>query len=298
MNGENKMGTGTRQTFYYKNLDAMKELAKEENIEINGSFLEELFWDKFVGTDDDFKLNMKLLYSGKKSLKSIIQNIIELMAYNHKYMKKDNLEFIKIIREVIGLSDWSDPEDNFTDYHISNRAFYVDRIARIFGIITKELEQRIELVKSPYFANQDYKPWMLEVQDKRRKDILEKEDNYSEIKIAEFKFREERLKNTFATNNTPGQVIDLIIENWEYFWNYSSVYEAIEYCVTLSENLNDKPIIRKKMRAFFKNLSLKQTISNLTAEHIVKEFEITDSTMKQLQLYLEKFSDINVDRHC
>lgn len=279
------MGAGTRQTFYFKNLDALKEVAKEENIEVNGNTFEELFWDRYVGSDETYKSKMKMLYSGDKTLKETIMNVLDVMAYTPKYMKKDNVEFIRVVREALGAAEWFDPEDNYTDYRLNNRETRVDNIADILGVIVRELEHRLAMVKEPIFSSM--KPWEIPVQDDRYSEILKNEANYDEVKIAEFKMKEERLRSSFTDDITPGKALDLIIEYWEYMWNFSHVYEAVEYCVTLTEKLNDKPMIRKKMRAFFYNQSMEQTVLNVTVEHVISETKPSNGTLNRLLAYAE-----------
>lgn len=280
------MGTGQRQTHYFKDLNAIKEVAKEENIEVNGSTFEELFWDKYVGNDETYKSKLKALYSGEQTLKETIMNILDTMAYTPKYMVKDNIEFIKVVREAVGTADWFDPKDNYTDYRLNNRETRVDNIADILGVIVRELEHRSNMVKEPIFSS--LKPWEIAVQDGRYSEILKDESNYNEVKIAEFKMKEEKLREAFNDDITPGKALDLIIEYWDYMWNFSHVYEAVEYCVTLTEKLTDKPLIRRKMRTFFINQSMQQSVINLTVEHVITEAQPSVNTLNRLLAYAER----------
>lgn len=280
------MASGQRQTYYFKDLNAIKEIAKEENLEVNGSTFEELFWDKYAGTDETYKSKLKALYSGEQTLRDTIMNVLETMAYNTRYMKKDNLEFIKVVREVVGTAEWFDPEDNYTDYRLDNRKTRVDNVADILGVIVRELEHRSNMVKEPIFSSM--KPWEIEVQDSRYATVLKDESNYDEVKIAEFKMKEAKLRASFTNDITPGKALDLIIEHWDYMWNFSSVYEAVEYCITLSDKLNDKPLIRRKMRTFFINQSAQQAVINLTVEHVINEAQPSANTLNRLLAYAEK----------
>lgn len=280
------MGTGQRQTHYFKDLNAIKEVAKEENIEVNGSTFEELFWDRYVGADETYKSKLKALYRGEQTLKETIMNILDTMAYTPKYMVKDNIEFIKVVRDAVGTADWFDPKDNNTDYCINNRETIFKNIAKILGVIAEELEHRSNMVKEPIFSS--LKPWEIAVQDGRYSEILKDESNYNEVKIAEFKMKEEKLREAFNDDITPGKALDLIIEYWGYMWNFSHVYEAVEYCVTLTEKLTDKPLIRRKMRTFFINQSMQQSVINLTVEHVITEAQPSVNTLNRLLAYAER----------
>lgn len=280
------MASGQRQTYYFKNLNAIKEIAKEENFEVNGSTFEELFWDKYAGTDETFKSKLKALYSGEQTLKEFIISVLETMAYNTSYMKKDNIEFIKAVREVVGTASWFAPADNYTDFRLDNRKAKLDNIADILSAIISELEHRSNIVKKPIFNSM--KPWEIDVQDSRYADILKDESNYQESKIAEFKMKEAKLRASFTDDITPGKALDLIIEYWDYMWNFSSVYEAVEYCITLSENLNNKPLIRRKMRTFFINQSAQQAVINSAVEHVINGIQPTPATLNRLLAYAER----------
>lgn len=284
------MGAGTRQTFYFKNLDALKEVAKEENMEVNGNTFEELFWQRYVGSDETYTNKVKMLYSGDKNLKETIMDVLDVMAYTPMHMKKDNVEFIKVVREAVGAAEWFDPSDNYTDYRLNNRETRVDNIADILGVIVRELEHRSAMVKEPIFGSM--KPWEIPVQDDRYSEILKNEANYDEVKIAEFKMKEERLRSSFTDDITPGEALDLIIEYWEFIWNFSHVYEAVEYCVTLTEKLNDKPMIRKKMRAFFVNQSAERAAIKLTVSHVISEGQHKAGTWQRLLAYAYGVEDM------
>lgn len=282
--GPNNMATGKRQTYYFKTLDAMKEIAKEEQIEVNGSMLEALFWERYVGLDNTYKGYMKELYTGEKTLRQVIINILDVMAYSEEHMNKNNLEFVKIVRDILGSSVWYNPSDNYTDYTLDNRETRVNNIANILGTIVRELENRSNIVeKTPIF--QDMNPWELTVQDERYSEILKNKDNYTQSKIKEFKIKEEELRFSLNDDNIlPRKVLDLIIENWDYFWRFSSVYEAVEYCVILSKELCDKPLIRKKMRTFFLNNDNKTSFSyEIEIQNLAKHKD----TMQRLLRYSE-----------
>lgn len=246
------MGKG--QTYYFKSLDAIKKIANEERIEVNGAMFEELFWEKYVGSNKIYKGYMKELYGNEKTLRQIVINILDVMAYSTEYMNKQNLDFVKIVRDIIGSTVWYSPTDNYTDYTLDNRETRVNNITNILSTIVRELENRSNIVeKIPVFKNMN--PWEITVQDDRYAEILKNKVNYTPEKIAEFKIKEEKLRLSLNDDKIlPGKILDLIVENWDYIWNFSSAYEAIEYCVVLSKDLCDKPLIRKKMRTFFLNI--------------------------------------------
>lgn len=282
------MSTGKRQTFYFKNLDAIKEIAAEENMELNGSTFEELFWDRYVGEDETYKIKLKALYSGEQTLKQTILSILDTMAYTQKYKMKDNINFIKIVREIVGSADWFESNDNYTDYRLSNRETRLDNIADIFAVIVREIEHRKKMVNEPVFK--DLNPWDIEVQDERYRDILNDETYYTDVKIEELKIKEAKLRKSFNDNITPGKALDLIIEYWDYFWNFTNVYEAVEYCVTLTEKLTDKPLLRKKMRTFFLNLNSQQKFMNFEIEHAL--FDAQQQHLNRSMAYAEQLKKI------
>lgn len=285
------MGAGTRQTFYFKNLDALKEVAKEENMEVNGNTFEELFWQRYVGSDETYTNKVKMLYSGDKNLKETIMDVLDVMAYTPMHIKKDNVEFIKVVREAVGAADWYDSEDNYTDFRLDNRKTRLDVVADVLGTIVAELEGRIKIVQDMP-ALKDMKPWELPVQDERYEEILKNEANYSEAKIAEFKIKESKIKASFTDDITPGRALDLIIEYWQYLWNFSFVYEAVQYCITLTKTLNDKPMIRKKMRAFFVNQSAERAAIKLTVSHVISEGQHKAGTWQRLLAYAYGMEDM------
>lgn len=250
----------------------MRRLAEEEGIDLNGSLLEDLFWNEYTGTDEAYTFLMKNLYEGSRNLKQTMTGVLETMAYSEGHMVKDNVEFMKIVRDCIGSSDWCENDANYTDFRIDNRWRFVDTLADIFCILADELERRKSFVGTALIMR-DVKPWdtsLLPVTDKRREAFLTDEANYENDAVEAFRFRGQSLKKTFEDNVTPGRVIDLIIENWDFFWNYSCTYEATEYCVTLS-NISDRPLFRKRMRKFFREESERQRMVNITVEAVAKD---------------------------
>lgn len=244
------MSTGVRQTFYFKSLSGMKKLATEENIEVNGNTFEELFWEKYAGADANYNFQIRCLYNGEKTLQDVLQSFTEIQAYNEQYIKKGNVKFVKIVRTAIGSSEWIPRGEYRGDYHVDNRIHHVDNLAEIFNVIARELEARVKVLEQPIFKHSDIKPWTLEVQDNRYEEILTNEANYSPAIIEQFKHKANYFLSAIEENTYPGQILDLIIANWDYFWNFTSTYEAVEYCIALSAKVTDKPLIRKSLREF------------------------------------------------
>lgn len=266
------MGTGTRQTFYYKTLKGMRCLAEEEGIDLNGSLLEELFWDKYTGTDESYAVCMKNLYDGSRDLKQTLAGILEIMAYSDGHMVKENINFMRIVRDCIGSSEWCDKGENYKDFRIDNKWRFVDELANIFASLANELEQRKAFVKDNTIMNET-EPWdtsFLPATDKRREQFLSNKVNYENDAIEAFRIRGKILKEELRGNASPGRVLELIIGNWDFFWNYSSAYEAAEYCITLSD-INDRPLLRTRMRKFFQDVSERQRTVKLTVESFIKD---------------------------
>lgn len=287
--------TGTRQTFYLKTYDGMKKLAEEEQIEVNGATFEALFWSEYSGGDKNYSRQITRLYNGEQNFEHTLQNMTEIMAYSEGYMKKENIEFLQVVRDSIGLSDWTDKDVYKGDYHVGNREFHLDQIFDIFYTITDEIKRHKELVETPVLKQQGKEPWEIPTSDNRLKDILKDASNYSEAAIESFLQKEKIIKAELNSGVTPGRAIELIIENWEYLWNYTSTYEAIEYCIVLSRQLTDKPMIRKKLRTFAKRVSSEKQILNFIVESTLRENE-TENTSNRLLKHIELFQSLRDKR--
>lgn len=285
------MATPIKKTYYYTELDAINRIAQEEDIDVNGAYFQKLFFDKHMGADEQIQRILIPFYNEEIGIKEVFMHVLDMMAYTPKYMKKDNVEFIRVIREAVGAADWYDPEDNYTDYRLDNRKTRLDVVADVLGTIVNEIEGRIRLINDMP-ALKEMKPWELPVQDERYSEILKNEANYSEAKIAEYKIRAERINAAFTDDITPGKALELIIEYWQYLWNFSFVYEAVQYCITLTKSLNDKPMIRKKMRAFFVNQSAERAAINLTVKHIISEGQQKASAWQRLFAYAYAMEDM------
>ena len=147
-------------------------------------------------------------------------------------------------------ASWDDPKDNYTDYNLRNYDSRVYSIADILYFCWTKLKERMDMACNPLEA------YKFPVQDTRYTAVLKNPENYDEAVIDNFKQKEKNLRDALKDSHiTPARVLDLIIENWEYMWNFSTVYEAVQYCVTLSSTLQDKPQIRKNMRNFFRSIS-------------------------------------------
>lgn len=287
--------TGTRQTFYLKTFEGMKELAEEEQIEVNGATFEDLFWNEYSGGDKNYTLQIKWLYNGDQNLENTLQNMTELMAYSEGYMKKENIDFLQVVRDAIGSSDWTDEDVYKGDYQLGNREYHLDNVFDIFYIIADEIKRHKELAETPMFKEQDKKPWDIPASDNRRKELLRDASIYSEAAIESFLQKEKNIRAELSKGVTPGRAIDLIIENWDYLWNYSSTYEAIEYCIVLTRRLTDKPMIRKKLRQFTKRISSEKQILNIIVESTLRENE-TENTTNRLLKYSELFQSLRDKR--
>lgn len=287
--------TGTRQTFYLKTFEGMKKLADEEQIEVNGATFEDLFWCEYSGGDKNYTRQITRLYNGEQNFVHTLQNMTELMAYSEGYMKKENIEFLQVVRDAIGSSGWTDEDVYKGDYHVGNREFQLDQIFDIFHIITDEINRNIELAETPLFKEQGKKPWEIPASDNRRKELLRNASIYSEAAIESLLQKEKVIRAELDSGVTPGRALDLIIENWEYLWNYTSTYEAVEYCIVLSRQLTDKPLIRKKLRQFTKRVSSENQILNIIVKSILRENE-TENTTNRLLKYSELFQSLRDKR--
>lgn len=243
---------GKRQTYYFKTLEEIKEIASEEQIEANGAMFERLFWEKYVGYDKNYQCIMKELYEGSKNLRQAIIATLDIMAHSKQYMSFQNVEFVKLVRDMIGAAVWNSSNDEYLDCRISDRKKIVNNIADILVVISKELDYRLNLVVQTT-ALQKIQPWELPVKDNRYSEILNDKCNYDPKKIAYLKIGEEKFRSELCADNIcPSRMLDLLIENWQYLWSFDIVYEAIQYCVILSDRVIDKPILRKNMRDFFR----------------------------------------------
>lgn len=285
------MATPVKKTFYYTELDAINRVAKEDDIDVNGAYFQKLFFDKHMGNDEQIQRILIRFYNDDINIKEVFMHVLDMMAYTPKYVKRGNVEFIKVIREAVGTADWYDSEDNYTDFRLDNRKTRLDVVADVLGTIVAELEGRIKIVQDMP-ALKDMQPWELPVQDERYAEILKNEANYGEAQIAEFKIKESKIRAAFTEDITPGRALDVIIEYWPYLWNFAFVYEAVQYCITLVKSLNDKPTIRKKMRAFFINQSAERAAINLTVERVISEGQHKAGTWQRLFAYAYGMEDM------
>lgn len=275
---------GTRQTFYFKDLDAIRNLAEDENMEINGSTFEELFWRDQVGEDVNFKSIARNMYSNDSKLSDRLQDVLNLMAYNEQYMNPNNVKFIQIIRDSLINSSWNDNEkNNYSDYRISNKESYVDSLSYIIRAYVQELEHRKNFVHSSPLLNGELEPWDMPVNDKRYVKILTNKDNYTDENIAHLKFIANNFEAGLKAANSPKEVVALIISNWDYLWNFSSTYEAVEYCVVLSNKVIDNALIKRNIRDFFKNFNSDSL--NILVEYIMNQPRETTDALGRLAAY-------------
>ncbi len=286
------MGKGVRQTFYFKSLPGMKNVAEEEGEDVNGSVFETLYWNQYAGNDPNYRDYICAYYNGDISFKNCLQHMLHIMAYTPGYMKKENLEFVKCVRDAIGSSDWITPAQDAKheagDYELGNRKYHLDNVFDIFDHIIWHIRNNIDFIENnKHFDGTEYRPWTLPCQDKRYKEVLSNQLNYTDEAIHSFEYRIMMIRKEFEGDISPGRAMELIISNWDYLWQFSSAYEGIEYCLLLSRNLSENPAIRKQLRRFAKRDSVEQTIINLYMETEVKE-NIVEQTQERLSEYAKK----------
>lgn len=286
------MGKGMRQTFYFKSLPGMKKVAEEEGEDVNGSVLETLYWNQYAGNDPNYRDYILLYYNGDISLKDCMQGMIHVMAYTPGYMKKDNLEFVKCVRDVIGGSEWITPAQDSKheagDYALGNREYHLDYVFNVFDNILWQIKNNIEFINStPIIEGTDYKPWTLTAQDKRYKEVLSDQSNYTNEGIQQLEYRIRMIRKELEGEISPGRAMELIISNWDYLWQFKTTYEGIEYCLLLSRHLTEKPAIRRQLRHFAKKDSEEKNIINIYIETAVKK-EVIEQSNERLSKYAKK----------
>lgn len=74
------MNTGKRLTLYFRYMDEMRKISEEENIQMNGSMLEELFFQRYLGENENLSVLLKLYYSGQMTYRNMLSGIIEYLA--------------------------------------------------------------------------------------------------------------------------------------------------------------------------------------------------------------------------
>ncbi len=281
------MASGTRQTLYFKYMDVIKRIAEEENIEINGAFFEELFMNDFLSKDKNFKVHLLNYYSKDSDLdfRDCLARLTELMAYNPEYTEYDNIDFVKVVRAAIGDSPWfseTELHNHYTgDYSLDNKHTYVDSAFSVF-------ENAINMVlDNKKFAKENNieEPWTLKASDKRYNEIINKEEYYSEEGLNSLEIRIKKIRKELNTDLAPGFILDMIIANWDFLWNFKSTYEAIEYCIRLASNISDNPSILKQLRAF--------TLKDSTEKQASKIMNETFKNEKLHERLLEYFNRIN-----
>lgn len=228
------MSNGIRQTFYFKNLEMIRQIAEEESIEANGSTFEKTFFEKYIGDNDYYNKIMTDLYNQKIDMKAAIMQIIEYMAYSDNSKVYKNLEFVKIIRDITIFDNIA------SDIYKTN----IYDIVSMLNYYAAKLE---------YNMNTHVEPWKLPICDEQLHIILKNPDNYNKNIIENIKLKENMLKNETHIS-TPIHVINAIIENWDYIWNRTFTYQHILYCLEHSNAIQDKPQIRKRIREFLKNV--------------------------------------------
>ena len=245
------MNTGKRLTLYFRYMDEMRKISEEENIQMNGSMLEELFFQRYLGENENLSVLLKLYYSGQMTYRNMLSGIIEYLAYDSEHRKSQNLEFLKLMIEIVGSSDWRSGNVIEGDYTNRNRKDHVDRIFNIMDILKMHIQERKDLCESsPALKAANIKPWTMEVNDQTKVDILTKKETYEDMYIEMLDHRRDTILRELNNGVTPGRALELIAENWEYLYPYQSTYEAIEYCAKIAENLNENNILKKKIRRF------------------------------------------------
>ncbi len=286
------MGIGTRQTYYFKNLPGLKKLAEEEHEEVNGSTFEDLYWKSRIGDDPQYSRFIIYLYTEARTFRECLRDMVQTMAYSPSYMSETNIEFVKVVRSAIGNSDWIESEKEETyhpgDYRLNSRKRYIDGVFDIYQNIIRGINDNIEILEnSPILKNNGYEPWTLPVGDDRYKKILTESSNYTEEAIGKFQYQYDTIEKELATNITPGQALDLIMANWNYLWQFSVTYEAIEYCIVLSNTLTDNPLIRKQLRNFCQQISLEKKLIDYCTK-VALNNEVKEATSEILSDYAKR----------
>ena len=179
--------------------------------------------------------------------------MLEMEAYDISYMQKNNKTLISIIRDSIGTSKWAERSQinwECGDYIYSTRESSIDYAFNAIDAVIFHLKNNL----SVYKENESFgKPWTWPVGDSRHAEILTNENYYKPGAIEQLEQRLTQIRKRLEGDITPGEAIDLILENWDYLWNYNTTYEAVEACVLLADHIADNKIIRRRLRDFSKN---------------------------------------------
>ncbi len=279
------MANGKRATLYFKNYESLKNIAEEENIELNGATLEQVYLNLHLGEDEKYQFYLKSLYNGDIDLRETLSRMIRLQAYNDNYMRKDNIELVKVIRDATGTSQWYKDGRYAGDYALERREYYIDCMSEIYGAIARMIERNINLSESKGFEEYKDTPWRIPSQDLRYKKTLQDKNNYSRTVIQLFLQREADFKSEVEASTRPGQILDLLLNGWEYFWNFKTTYEAIEFCLALTENISDNALIRKRVREFSRNYSMDKKVHEFIAYHTRNHISTESMAGKNLESF-------------
>lgn len=244
-----------KKTLYWPHTNATKQISEEDDEQLNGALYENTYFKEKFGTDEAYNRELLKMYDGEQDMQETLRNMTTIQAYNKAYQTTENKSFINAVRMAIGTSDWDQNPENPGDYREDKRKYFIDILTEIPEKITRDLKERKQIAQEEFYAQAEIKPWELNIGDERYAEILGNEENYSDKNIAAYELDEKNFKRELEAAKKPGQILDVIEKYWDYLWKFQCSYEAVEFCIALSENITDNTIIRKKLRNFTKDFS-------------------------------------------
>lgn len=245
------MGTGYRQTYYYKGKEGMERIAKEEKLELNGALLERCFYEKYLGDDEDLSVLMRAYYNNDIDYRELFYRVLSNMEVREEFLVHENIGIVYIVKKVLDGSKWRTDDHISGDFTIEKRRRWTEYPADIIGNIIWHIETQIELAKG------DQKPWELDFSnDSRYHEFVTDKKNYTDEGLAFLKRKLDLINHVIDGSKTgPADIIDLIISNWSYLYRFSNIYTTLQYCVEFADHLNDSETISKSLREYCRNFA-------------------------------------------
>ena len=229
-----------RFSLYLKERNEMEKLLKEEKLVLSSEVFEDCFWEKYIGTDRNFTFPLKNYYKGSSSFQLTLVIITEVVAYDPVRRKPTCKTLADIVKQAVRGHSWV-PENVWVgDYERDNKDRWLGCIYEILENVVEKIDLFSSIFKDEY-------PWNSAAAKEANitKDVFLRR-NYLEICANNYK---DKIQNNKLS---PEQAVDLIIENFEFMYQNQSTYEALIFCLLMSNGLNEKEFIMHDLRNFCK----------------------------------------------
>lgn len=230
-----------------KIIDAILE---EEGLELNDEIIVDSIMNKYGSIDANIAQQLKLLYDGSWSLRTIAVSIVGAFR-DHPQPEIFNLvpliKFLsKHLQGIPFMSEWD--VERSGDYDPTRPGDFLDATYKLFGSYHREGE-KIDYIH--------------EETDLKKINNLPKGDNEESQVITDysyyvayakgwFKEREEKIAKVILSKDlTPSEALNVLAKYWKFYVTpkvFKNMTDDIEYCIYCAEEFPDTPEARKEFR--------------------------------------------------